>query len=254
MAKTPREPKIVVIASMKGGVLKTPTAVELAEALSRKGLKTLLIDGDPQGNATSTFLLNQLINHDSVESGNTFHYLTDQLEPEDCIHKTDSVDLMPAVLPLALAGYEGYNDKDPLSARSELKSLPYDRIVIDTPPGFSFPLRAALLSADLVLSPTDGSHDRNQGVYLIRNIIGIIFQKTGRPIPDHFAFMTDVTPSGLSRAQKKLNGFPLLSSVIFRNTAIVAAKERKAFLNPERGEKEKMAWENFETLSEEVAA
>lgn len=250
-------PKIIAIASMKGGVLKTPTALELASALASasKRSKVLLIDADPQANATSTFVLNGLIDFDSVESGNTFHYLSNQLEPEDCIHDVGKFDLMPAVLSLALAGYEGYNDKNPTETREDLKGLEYDFIVLDTPPGFSFPLKASLLSSDLVLSPTDGSHDRNQGAYLIRNIIGIIFQKTGLPIPEHFGFLTDVTPAGLKKAQQKLNGFPLLSSVIFRNTAIISAKERKTFLDPTRGsEKEKIAWENFKSLSKEVAA
>ncbi len=142
--------RVVAIANQKGGVGKTTTAVNLASFLNMKGVNTLLVDFDPQGNASSSFGITQ-------KNIVTVFELIDNLAPiEKGIHKTKYGDIIPANLELvgseiALVGRENRE----LVLKSVIDPLrpSYDVILIDCAPGLGLLMLNALCAADGVLIP-----------------------------------------------------------------------------------------------------
>ena len=147
---------IYAIANQKGGVGKTTTAVNLATGLARKGKRILLIDLDPQANATYALLGAQELEatvYDLLLDTKAFDAVR-QETPEE------GLDLLPADIDLAGA------EVDLLSAiggqtrlRAALGKLPhpYDYILIDTPPSLGLLTINALAAADAVLIPVSVS-------------------------------------------------------------------------------------------------
>lgn len=145
--------KIVAIANQKGGVGKTTTAVSLAAAVGHLGKKVLLVDSDPQGNATSGF---GVAKKDLTRT--TYDLLTAGASAKDCIIKTrfDGVDVIPADMDLAGAEVELVSEeKRETRLKSALASvvLDYDFIFIDCPPSLGLVTLNALTAADTVLIP-----------------------------------------------------------------------------------------------------
>lgn len=143
--------KVIAIASQKGGIGKTTTAVSLATGLATKGFKTLLIDNEPQRSATRTYRA-------QVENTATLYDLLFGNEKAvDCIQHTPVGDII-AGDPLL----NGADQKFPTDGNrnfllkkkcAELNDL-YDFIIIDTPPGLGVILTNALTFADELIIPT----------------------------------------------------------------------------------------------------
>ncbi|MEQ8570093.1 MAG: ParA family protein [Deltaproteobacteria bacterium] len=142
---------IITVTNLKGGVGKTTTAVNLAAALADRGHKTLLVDADPQANAT----LHLGLNPDEL-SGSLASVLQRQATAESVIHASvrENLDLLPATIDLDPLEYSLVTDP----AASHLfqhKVVPsgYDRVVFDTRPSIGFLTTSTLFLADLVLIP-----------------------------------------------------------------------------------------------------
>ncbi len=142
--------KIVAIANQKGGVGKTTTAVNLCAALHAMGRRVLLVDSDPQGNASSGMGVPK------SRRPNTYDMLIGGRTATDCIVHTRYGDLIPTGKELAAASVELIGEeKREFVLKNALLGLytDYDYILIDCPPSLELLTVNALVAADSVLVP-----------------------------------------------------------------------------------------------------
>ncbi len=171
---------IVAITNQKGGVGKTTTAINLAAGLAQKGLRTLLVDLDPQANASMSFL-------DLAEiDGNMFDVLVGELEMEGIVRPTYVEHLWVAPSRIAMAKLESsllgefdaiYRLKDRLRPTADR----YDAVVIDTPPTLGLITVNALVAAHHVLVPIQASYFALEGT---DDLLETIDKIKARPNPD----------------------------------------------------------------------
>ncbi len=168
--------KIVAIANQKGGVGKTTTAVNLAASLGVLEKKVLLVDADPQANATSG-----LGNDPESDLPGTYQVLEHQLKASEAIiaSSTPHVDLLPAHLDLVAIEIElvdKVNREQMLAqALAEVKDQ-YDYIIIDCAPSLGLITLNALTAADSVLVPIQCEYFALEGLGKLLNTINSVRQ------------------------------------------------------------------------------
>jgi chromosome partitioning protein len=143
--------RVVAIANQKGGVGKTTTAVNLAVALAQSGQRVLLIDLDPQGNATSGLTPEPIKSgaiYDSLVNRTPLSQVTRESRPSLYLAPS-STDLVGAEIELATM--EGRERR--LKAELSEESQKYNFVLIDTPPSLGLLTLNALVAADSVLVP-----------------------------------------------------------------------------------------------------
>jgi len=172
--------KIIAIANQKGGVGKTTTSVNLAASLGVLEKKVLLIDADPQANATSGLG----VAVDKIEIG-TYQLLEHTCSAEECIIKTNSpnVDIIASHIDLVAIEIE-LVDKDQREymlkkAITHLKSA-YDYILIDCAPSLGLLTLNALTAADAVVIPIQCEYFALEGLGKLLNTIKSV-QKIHNP-------------------------------------------------------------------------
>ncbi|MBR7159188.1 MAG: ParA family protein [Alphaproteobacteria bacterium] len=159
-----REPRIIAVANQKGGVGKTTTAVNLATAISAINKKVLIIDLDPQGNASVSVGLSRLNN-----GANAYSVLTGRRRLSDTVSwtKIPNLSLVPASLDLLGIDIEFAEQENPqFFLKKALKTTPsgYDYIIIDCPPAVGLLTINALVAADAVIVPIQCEYLALEGV------------------------------------------------------------------------------------------
>jgi chromosome partitioning protein len=163
--------KVICIANQKGGVGKTTTAVNLAASLALNSRKTLLIDIDPQGNASSGVGIAK----DGTEK-NIYHVIIEDIEVEQVIRETgyanlsiitSSIDLIGAEIELVNFPERESRLKDKLS--HIIKK--YDYVIIDCPPSLGLLTVNAFNASDSVLIPIQCEYYALEGLTQLLNTV-----------------------------------------------------------------------------------
>ena len=153
--------KIIAIANQKGGVGKTTTTVNLSAALSLMGKKVLLVDCDPQGNASSGMGVPK------THRPNTYDMLISDRTAAECVVETEYGDVIPASKELAAASVElihAENREYVLKNKISALYSEYDYIFLDCPPSLELLTVNALVAADSVLIPMQCEYYALEGI------------------------------------------------------------------------------------------
>lgn len=156
--------KLIAVVNQKGGVGKTTTSINLAAALGEKDKKTLLVDIDPQGNATSGLGINK-----RTVKTSTYDLLIGGAKAQEVVIHTKykNVDLLPSTIELAGAEIElvGTKDREYMLKNALLPlRYAYDFIIIDCPPSLGIITLNALSAADTVLIPAQCEYYALEGL------------------------------------------------------------------------------------------
>lgn len=153
--------KIITIANQKGGVGKTTTATALAYGLKEKGYKTLIVDTDPQSNASDTYGAN-------LEDGTPSIYTVflGENSSQETIQKTSQGEIIPGDLRMSAADMQFTQQGREYMLKKALEPIrqDYDYIVIDSPPALGIITINALTAADSLIVPMVADRYSLQGL------------------------------------------------------------------------------------------
>lgn len=166
--------KILSFSNQKGGVGKTSTCVNMAAALALRGKKVLLVDADPQGNATTGlgFSKNRL-------ERSIYNVLIEEMPAKAAILKTqiDGLDILPASIDLAGAEVElvylPTREKRLASALKEI-SNDFDYVLIDCPPSLGLLTINALSASDGIIIPIQSEYYAMEGLSQLLNSVKLV--------------------------------------------------------------------------------
>ena len=181
--------KIISVANQKGGVGKTTTTVNLGTILAKKGKKVLLIDADPQGNATSG------LGVEKESEYSTYDILVSDIEIEDAIQKTiiKNLKLCPANVNLAGAEVElvsMMSREQRLKEKLDKVKENYDYILIDCPPSLGLITLNAFTASNSVLIPVQCEYFALEGLGQLLNTVNLVKKHLNKEIEIEGALLT----------------------------------------------------------------
>ena len=219
--------KIIAIANQKGGVGKTTTSINFSTLLAKKGKKVVLIDADPQGNATSG------IGMDKDVELSVYDLIVNETEAKDIIQKTEIKNLWLCPSNINLAGAEvelvsmmsrEYRMKEKLE---EIKDK-YDFIVIDCPPSLGLITLNAFTAADSVLIPVQCEYYALEALGQLLNTVNLVKKHLNKNFEVEGALLTmyDIRTNLSNQVVKEVNGYfgdKVYKTVIPRNVKLSEA-------------------------------
>jgi chromosome partitioning protein len=220
--------KIISVANQKGGVGKTTTAVNLSAALAVLEKKVLLVDCDPQANATSGLG----VNPDELENG-VYECLMGEIDAEDVIYETDTpnLDLLPTRIDLVGAEVELVNENGReqfLSRVLEPLRGDYDYIIIDCSPSLGLITLNALTASDSVIIPIQSEYFALEGLGKLLNTVRIVQTRLNPKLAIEGLLIT-MFDNRLRLARQVVEdvrshfGQLVFQTIIFRNTKLAEA-------------------------------
>ena len=182
--------KIVSIANQKGGVGKTTTSINLSTILAKKGKKVLMIDADPQGNASSGVG----IDRDELELS-VYDVLINDIQLEEVVKKTNikNLSLCPSNINLAGAEVElvsVMSREHRLKEKLDTVKDEYDFIIIDCPPSLGLITLNAFTASDTVLIPVQCEYYALEGLGQLLNTISLVKKHLNKEIEIEGALLT----------------------------------------------------------------
>ena len=219
--------KIVSVANQKGGVGKTTTAVNLSTLLAKKGKKVLLIDTDPQGNATSGLGIDK-----NVELS-TYDLLISDVPAEDIIQDTPikKLDICPSNINLAGAEVQLVSMMSREQRMKEkidvIKSI-YDYIIIDCPPSLGLITLNAFTASDSVLIPVQCEYFALEGLGQLLNTVELVRKHLNKNLYIEGALLTmyDIRTNLANQVVREVKKFfqnKVYKTVIPRNVRVSEA-------------------------------
>ena len=170
--------RVIAIANQKGGVGKTTTSINLSACLAEAGKKVLVIDTDPQGNATSGLGL------DKEECTNTgYDLVLDQCSIKECMYDVENIPnltIIPSNVDLAGAEIEllGISEKEYILRNAvDYVKDDFDYVIIDCPPSLNMLTINAMTTADSVLVPIQCEYYALEGISQLIHTIDLVQQR-----------------------------------------------------------------------------
>ena len=201
--------KILSFVNPKGGAAKTVSAITFAYALVKRGKKVLLIDADPQGNATSGVGMDK-----NVELSVYDMLISDEVESKDIIQKTEIKNLYICPSNINLAGAEvelvsmmsrEYRMKEKLE---QIKS-DFDYIIIDCPPSLGLITLNSFTASNSVLIPVQCEYYALEGLGQLINTINLVKKHLNKELEIEGALLTmyDIRTNLSNQVVKEVNKY-----------------------------------------------
>ncbi len=220
--------KIIAFSNQKGGVGKTTTCVNMAAYLATKGYKCLVVDLDPQGNATSGlgFVKSEIEN-------SVYNVMIDDMPLADAVVKTciENLDILPSNIDLAGAEVELVYIKDRehvLKNVLDVAKSSYDFIAIDCPPSLGLLTINALAAADTVIIPIQSEYYALEGLSQLMNTIKLVVKHLNEKLKIEGVVLTmndnrAIISRQISSEIKKFFGKRVFETAIPRNIRLAEA-------------------------------
>lgn len=219
--------KVISVANQKGGVGKTTTTVNLGTILAKKGEKVLLIDADPQGNATSGLGVEKEVEF------STYDILVNETEIKDAIQDTIIKNLKVCPSNINLAGAEVelvsmMSREQRLKEKLDMVKDKFDYILIDCPPSLGLITLNSFTASDSVLIPVQCEYYALEGLGQLLNTINLVKKHLNKEIKIEGALLTmyDMRTNlsnQVVKEVKKYFGDQVYKTVIPRNVRLSEA-------------------------------
>lgn len=219
--------KVISIANQKGGVGKTTTAVNLSTILAKKGKKVLMIDTDPQGNASSGLGIDKNVNF------SVYDVIINDVEIENTVQQTmvKNLEVCPSNINLAGAEVElvaMMSREHRLKEKIDMQKDKYDYIIIDCPPSLGLITLNAFTASDSVLIPVQCEYYALEGLGQLLNTINLVKKHLNKDLEIEGALLTmfDIRTNLSNQVVKEVNKYfenKVYKTVIPRNVRLSEA-------------------------------
>ncbi|MFN2350190.1 MAG: AAA family ATPase, partial [Thioalkalivibrio sp.] len=212
-------PRIIAIANQKGGVGKTTTTINLGAALADTGARVLIVDLDPQGNASTGLGIEA-----GARNATTYDFLLDEVVLGDVVQPTahERLTIIPATVDLSSADIELLSNEkrsfllhDALR-QTDMTTLTLDYILIDCPPSLNLLTVNAMVAAHSVLVPLQGEFFALEGLSQLMLTIREVRQNANPSLRIEGVLMTMVDSRNNLSAQVEADARENLGDLVFQ--------------------------------------